>query len=167
MFDTVCCGLHTHVHIHVHTHTRTRTHSYMLILALRLSPPFCHLRTLLSSSLPLSTLPAHFPSLCPPFLPTFHFPLHSVMQKMCPPLAQNIITIQPPPATIVYNRKYGMRDHFLFLSILLSFMFFFCGCWSAQVCTIPAIFFALSVSYVIVQLVPKAFFNYSVSVFCL
>ena len=112
------------------------------------------------------SLPIFLPTLtsCLPFLS-----LLFVVQKHVPLITQNVITIQPPPTIIVYERKYGMGDHFLLLSVLLSFLFFFCGCWLALFCTIPAIFFAISVSYVIVltvQLVPKAVFNYSMCFAC-
>ena len=50
------------------------------------------------------------------------------------------------PAPVIYTRHYGSGDHFLLLSIILSFVCFFCGTWWALFCTIPAIFYAIHVS---------------------
>ena len=55
-----------------------------------------------------------------------------------------VVVTQPAP--VVYVKRYGSGDHFLVLSIVLSFISFFCGTWVALFCTIPAIFVALSVS---------------------
>ena len=62
----------------------------------------------------------------------------------------NIIEKQPivvtPPTFVVYERRFGTGDHYLLLSILISIVcFIFCG-WLTLICTIPAIFFAISVS---------------------
>ena len=56
------------------------------------------------------------------------------------------VVAQPPPTVILYQRHYGTGDHYLLLSILLTFICFFCGTWLSLMCTIPAIFFAISVS---------------------
>ena len=56
------------------------------------------------------------------------------------------IVTQPRPPTIVYERQYGAGDHYLLLSVILSFLCFFCGTWWALICTVTAIFFAISVS---------------------
>ena len=145
-------------------------------------PCFCSFLLSTSSLLSLIILPlpsSLLPYSSPNFLLISHYFVHpfyppstspSVLLCLkCTPTCnmQNVITIQPPPTIIVYERKYGTGDHFLLLSILLSFLFFFCGCWAGLICTIPAIFFALSVSYVTVQFVPKSCFNCSVNVLCL
>ena len=51
------------------------------------------------------------------------------------------------PGPVVYQRRYGSGDHYLILSIIMSFVCFFFGTWWALVCTIPAIFMAINVSH--------------------
>ena len=46
---------------------------------------------------------------------------------------------------MVYQRRYGSGDHYLILSIIMSFVCFFFGTWWALACTIPAIFMAINV----------------------
>lgn len=54
-----------------------------------------------------------------------------------------IVTTQPTAAPVVYH-SYGTNDHFLILSIVMTFLCFICGTWCALFCTVPAIIFAIN-----------------------
>jgi hypothetical protein len=56
-----------------------------------------------------------------------------------------VVTNQPANNTrVVYQRRYGNGDHYLVLSIIVSICCFIFAGWPSLICTIPAIFFAIS-----------------------
>ena len=56
------------------------------------------------------------------------------------------VVTQPYPTTVVYRHHYGTGDHYLALSLALTFLFLILGSFQALVLTIAAIFFAVRVS---------------------
>jgi hypothetical protein len=55
--------------------------------------------------------------------------------------SQSTITQQPTP--VAYQRRYGEGDHHLTLSIVMSFICCIFGVWWSQLCTLPAILYAI------------------------
>ena len=56
---------------------------------------------------------------------------------------------QPTPVVAKTFVRRLSGDHYLTLSIVLTFLCFFLGTWYSLFCTIPAIIFAISVSVVL------------------
>ena len=57
-----------------------------------------------------------------------------------------IVTSQPARIPVTRVRVEPASDNFVTLSVVLTTIFLMCGCWYPLCCSIPAIFFAVSVS---------------------
>ena len=58
-----------------------------------------------------------------------------------------VVVTAPQTTTVVYTRRYGSNDHYLLLSIIISIWCCLCFSFWTLLCTLPAIYYALRVSY--------------------